>query len=492
MTETPPTKHANHVTVGNAGLPKEGLSLRVRRFAWLFVPDASIARQLSFQRFMASTFLSDGAREGVRYGALVSIVSSGGSPFRSALLGTIALIPPLVLGLIGGAIADALPRRVALLIIYCLQAAACFLIPVFLGTDFWDVALLIFTINVLGQVSGPTEQSLAPLVASEAQLASANSLLGLCSSAGALVGTALIAPVVVATVGVRPLFVMAAITLVIAANRVYASKPVVPPRKVKSAQVDRNNKSRLIDPLRWLAAEPAVATMVGLGVLAGVANIILQVLAPQYVVEVLGEDPARTVYVFAPSTIGVVLALVAAPFLMRLVGERRCAALALLLTSLSLVLLGSVGHGLNPVIDPVNPLRALDILGLSLSSSLRTAGFLAVPLGFGASLTTACVQTYINRRVPLRLQGRAFALQSSLKNGAAIIPLLTLGAIATVVGVSAVLAASPLVLVAVGFGLVRLSEHFGAHVPVSKLEVLESFWNDHEVPLTPPPVPATG
>ena len=39
---------------------------------------------------------------------------------------------------------------------------------------------------------------------------------------------------------------------------------------------------------------------------------------------------------------------------------------------------------------------------------------LAMPLGFGVSLTATAVQTYINRRVPLRLQGRAFALQSTL------------------------------------------------------------------------------
>ena len=81
------------------------------RLLWHFVPDASVARQFGFQQFMASTFLSDGAREAVRYGALISIAGAGGSPLRSALLGAIGLVPPTLLGILGGTIADALPRQ---------------------------------------------------------------------------------------------------------------------------------------------------------------------------------------------------------------------------------------------------------------------------------------------------------------------------------------------------------------------------------------------
>jgi hypothetical protein len=96
------------------------------------------------------------------------------------------------------------------------------------------------------------------------------------------------------------------------------------------------------------------------------------------------------------------------------------------------------------------------------------------------------VQTYINRRVPMTLQGRTFALQSMLKNGAAIAPLLILGFVASAVGVSAVLVVSPLILLAVLAGLVRLSEHFGADAPILSLGVLESFWQmDESTPLSP-------
>ena len=55
--------------------------------------------------------------------------------------------------------------------------------------------------------------------------------------------------------------------------------------------------------------------------LAGTANVVLQTLAPRYVQSVLGLDPADAVYVFAPSTIGLGLAIVVTPTLIRRLGE---------------------------------------------------------------------------------------------------------------------------------------------------------------------------
>ena len=100
------------------------------------------------------------------------------------------------------------------------------------------------------------------------------------------------------------------------------------------------------------------------------------------------------------------------------------------------------------------------------------------PLGFGIALTSTSVQTYINRRVPHGFQGRAFALQSSLKNGAAIVPLLTLGAAASAFGVESVLIAAPFVLLAVAYGLIQLSRYFGGQAPSFGIDVLASFWEE--------------
>lgn len=453
----------------------------VRRAFWRRIPRASLVRGKRFQHYFASTFLADGSREAVHYAALVATVSAGGSPFRSAILGAAALVPPTVLGFVGGMVADSFSRRIALSLVYFLQAVGCIAVPLFLGTGFVPVVMLIFTLNVLGQVSGPAEQALAPVVACGSQIPQANSLFGLSSNAGTLVGTAVLAPVLVITLGLEAVFIIAGLALLLAAQRAFtASGPARDSEPTKRQGLRCETEVR-----HWLSREPAVASMVGLVVIAGVANVILQVLAPQYVVDVIGVSAESAVYVFAPSTFGIVLALVAAPFLIRVLGERRCALAALLLTVSTLVALGFVRDSLAGYVDPVNPLRGLALVGIGLGAKLRTAGLLAFPLGFGVSLTTTAVQTYINRRVPEEIQGRVFAVQSTLKNGAAIIPLLMLGGMASMVGVAVVLVVSPFVLLAVAVVLLLLSRRVSTGLPETPREFVSSLLEQEPSELSP-------
>lgn len=456
---------------------------RVFRFLWLFLPETSIARRPRFQYLLASTFFADAGRDALRYGSLIAVVRASDSAFPAALIGVAALIPPALFGLYGGIVSDALPKRAALAVVYALQAALCFAVPVMFGTDLQSMLFLVFTVNLLGQVSGPTEQSIIPLVASEAELASANALQALSSNLGMVFGTAIFAPVLVRLFGVQAVLFVAGVFLLLATGR------IVHVRTVQEREGFRWKRPavRAGAMLRWLIDQPAVGTMILVGVLAGVSNVVLQTLAPQYVESVLGLDAANAVYVFAPSAVGLALSLVAAPPLIRWFGERSVALVGFLIAASVLVMLGLVQRDIAVFVDPVNPLRFFEVPGVRMGSELRTAMFLALPVGFAMSLTTTAVQTYINRRVPLAFQGRTFALQSTMKNASAIVPLLALGGAASVFGVDTILVASPIMLVALAFALVRLSVRFGGRAPTSKMDVLQTFWDEPEAPIPAPP-----
>jgi MFS family permease len=453
----------------------------VFRLFWFFLPETSIARRPGFQAIMASRFLSDAGQQSLAYGALIAVVRGGGSAFEAALVGVAALIPPALLGLYGGAVADALPKRVALAVIYNLQALLCFVLPVTIGTDLTAVLFLVFAVNVLGQVSGPTESSVIPLVASERELASAASLVSFSSNLGTAFGTALLAPVLVRVFDTSVVFYVAGVLLLLAATRVFDLSTADTRRTVSWWRPN----VRLRSAVQWLIHERAVATMMVVGVLAGTANIVLQVLAPRYVSAELGVDPADAVYVFAPSAVGLAIALVATPILIRERGERIVALGGFAIVAASLCTLGFIDSVAN-VIDTVNVVRILGYAGIDLGPKLRTAGFLALFIGFGLALTTTSVQTYINRRVPISYQGRAFALQSTLKNATTIAPLLTLGALASVVGVETVLIISPFALLLLAVALVSLSFVFGSRPPESRMEVLASFWQESDAPVSVP------
>ena len=445
----------------------------VFRFLWAFLPEPAIARDVRFQHLLFSRFLSTAAQESLAFGALVAVAREGGSALEVALIGVAALLPSALLGLYGGAVADELPKRVALAGAYTAQALLCFIVPPLFGTDLLVVVLLIFAVNSLGQVSSPTELSVLPLVASDRQLASAASMITLAASAGAGFGMALLAPIVVRSAGLEVVFYLIGVLLLLAASRVFdlpvgdrAWKPAFAPPQV-----------RVRPAITWLVRHPAVAMMVLVAVLAGTVNLVLATLAPRFVEVVLDADAADTAYVLAPSAAGIVLALVLAPSIMRIRGERMAALAGLAISATFLFSMGLVS-AIAGGVDPANPLRLLELIGLDLTEKLRTASILALPLAFGVALATTSVQTYVNRRVPLVYQGRTFALQSSLRSGVAIIALLTLGAAASGLGVEKVLLVSPFLVLSLGYVLVRLSFRFARRDPPSYLEVFQSFWED--------------
>lgn len=448
------------------------------RWLWFFLPETSVAKDLRFQQIVASRFFSDAGQQALAYGALISVARSGGSALDLALIGIAALLPPALLGLYGGAVADELPARVALAGIYNLQALCCFLVPFFAGTDLWSIFALILAVNTLGQVSGPTESAVLPLVANEQQLASATSLVHFASSAGTAFGAALLAPVLVRVYDERAVMYVAGGLLLVAATRVFDLPSGDRPTGAPLVRPSR----RLVPAISMLAQQPAVTTMILVAVLSGTANIVLQTLAPRYVVAALHVDAANAVYVFAPSAVGLLLAIAIGPTIMKRAGERLSALCGFLITTTTLLMLGLIDR-VAPAIDAFNPLRALSGVGIDMNEPLRTAALLAMPLGFSVALTTTSVQTYINRRVPLSLQGRTFALQSSLRNGIAIVPLLSLGAAASKFGVEPILIAAPIVLLVLAYALVQLSIGFAGLSPAANLEVFSTFW--HETPPRP-------
>jgi MFS family permease len=446
------------------------------RFLWLFLPETSIAREMRFQAVLASRFLSDAGQQALAYGAVISVVQGGGTAFDAALLGMAAIAPPALLGLYGGAVADAVPKRVGLAVIYNLQAILCFLAPWLFGTELAAMMFLVFAVNTLGQVSGPTESSVLPYVATTDQLAAASSLIGFASAIGTAFGAALLAPILVKLFDVETVLYVSGVLLIMAATRVF-DLSAGEKHDFEREDLSVVTKLRARETVRWLAGQPAVATMVFVAVLAGTAQIVLQTLAPRFVQVVLDADPVNAVYVFAPTAAGLAIALYLMPRMVKTWGERTTTLVGFLAITLSLFALGLIGT-IAPVVDPFNPVRLLSLAELDLSAKLRTASLLAIPMGFGVALANAAVQTYLNRRVPHAIQGRVFALKSMLKHGTAVIPLLTLGASAEAFGVETVLVAAPFVLLAAAYALIQLSRHFGGHAPRRGLDVLATYWEE--------------
>ena len=426
---------------------------RVFRVLWFWLPSGSVARNPQFQALLASRFLADMAQQALLFGALITTARAGGGALQAGVLGTAFLLPGALLGMYGGAVADAIPKRVALGGAYLGMGALTLAIPLALGTDFGSLLLVLFLVRVLFQVSQPSEASTVPLVATTEELAGATSMLGLVSSAGELIGKALMAPLIVRAFGVNPVTIIAGLLFLLSATRVFDLRPPRHPGPVHDAG-DGDGAPLATASTRsvvhWLLTERAVLWMLVLAALASTINVVLGILGPQYVSEVLDVDPANALYVFAPAPIGLIAALALTPLLIKLFGERLVAALGFMLVAVVMTMLGLI----SPLTEAFGWLLVLDIPGVG--QKVEAAGLLSVFLGFGVTLAAVATQTYISRTVPLRIQGRSFALLGVLKDGLAIFPLLVLGGLASAVGVATVITVAPVFLLALAIGLDRL------------------------------------
>ncbi|MPZ99408.1 MAG: MFS transporter [Dehalococcoidia bacterium] len=415
------------------------------RILWFRLPPGSVAWNVNFQALLASRFLSDIAIQLLLYGALIASARGGGSAFDAALIGTASLLPGVLLGLFGGSVADALPKRVALFGAYLAMGVLCFLIPGALGTDLRALLVILFLVRALHQVSQPSEASTVPLVASHAELASANSFLSLASSVGEVVGKALLAPFIVRAFGVNPVTILAGLLFLLSATRVLNLAGVDGPRRPRGAVRPRTSAREAFE---WLLDEPAAFWMLMLAAMAATVNVVLGMLAPQYVREVLGVDPANALYVFAPASVGLAVALALAPWGIAAFGERTVATVGFGLVAASMAMLGLV----DPITERFGWLLLVDIPGID--EHVEMAGLLSLPLGMGVTLASAATMTYIGRYVPNAIHGRVFALLGVMKDGMAIPPLLLLGSVADIVGVRAVVTLAPVVLLLLAYGIV--------------------------------------
>ena len=463
---------------GSVGHAEERTPLPAFRLFYVFLPETSLLKRIPFQLVIISRFFSEIGQEGVFYGTLVAVAVNG-SAFQASLIGAARVVPGAVLGLFGGAVADALPRRVALGLGYAGQASLCVIVPLAFGTDFLPLLLLVFAVSILDQLVGPSEKAVIPLVASRNQISTAAATMSLTDSIATGVGTAAVAPVIMKVFGLEPLLYVCAGFLAFAGIRIF-SLPIRQHISVRDA-LQRLDLSELDIGFRkavsWLAGWPAVTTMIMVGLVVTILDKISETLGPSYVGDVLESDPANTVYVFAPAGLGALVALLLAPRLVDRIGERAMAMIAMVVMAVALFSMAFI-DALAPVLAPISPMNAVRILGVELSDEILAAGFISLFTGFAISASSVAVQTYINRRVPMLQQGRVFGLQSVFANAAALVPLLLLGLIADLTSIEAILFVVPGVVLVLVYGLLRIVYRLSGRETPRGNEVIASFWEE--------------
>lgn len=392
------------------------------------------------------------------YGAMVYLATIGAPQVTISLMGATRYLAALLFGIGGGALADAMSKRTAMVTAYVLQAAACFVVPTVWGTSVSSLVFLIFLVAMLGQIVTPAVKAMTALVTTAAQVAAVAAVITVASGIGTAIGTAFLAPILINITSLRTLIYVAGIVLAFGAVRALKLPPeeasLSLPHAVRAVDW-RSSVPTLRRTAEWLNVNRKVGAMVLVGSMVFALFDGLNTLIPVYVRDVLRSDPTNSVYILAPGGIGFLAGSVLGPWLMDRRGERALAVIAMTILSLGFVLFGLIDL-VAPILAPFSPLRLLSLVGVELSPEIQAVGLISILTALGSTSAGAAVQTYINRYVILARQAPTFGMQEVLDSALTLFAVLALGMIATLVGSRLVFIVAPPLIVLVVVWLIRV------------------------------------
>lgn len=214
-----------------------------------------------FRWLLASSWVSN-LGDGIAIAAGPLLVASlTHDPFLVALAALLQWLPPLVLGLYAGALADRLDRRLIVVTVDLLRAAVLVLLTLAIATDLVSVALVLVTMFLLGTAevfADNTSSTLLPMLVHRDDLAVANARLTtgfitVNQLAGPPIGAALL------TAGHAVPF--AAQAVVVALGALLAARIVLPPHGRARAQ-RTHLRQDVGEAFRWVRHHAAVRTLV--------------------------------------------------------------------------------------------------------------------------------------------------------------------------------------------------------------------------------------
>lgn len=413
---------------------------------------SGVLRNRAFLYLWVAQALSQTALNATVYTLLVQVEENTGSSTALGLLILSFILPSVAIGIAAGVFVDRWEKKRVLIVTNLLRAGivACF-VP--LGLDLYLILGINLAYSVVSQFFAPAEVAAIPVLVPKDQLIVANGLFNITMSSAQLLGFVIIGPILIKSFGGPSVYLSLAAVYVVCAVLVWAIKLEEPALKAPRAP-HGGWLGSVLDELRegwWLLAQDNGVSLSVLHLtLMNSLILIVGMLAPGYVSRGLGIGADDSVFIMAPAGVGMLAGIVGLSRLALRWSKEVIANAGIFVTAAVLLALGIAGvvgrvddsgavvELIDGIVVPVEAGPVLVVMGLALA------------LGVGYSLTNVSAQTLIQERVPLEMRGRIFAAQFAFANTVAIAPLLFLGSLADLIGVSQVTVLGSVVLAIAG------------------------------------------
>jgi len=423
-------------------------------------------RALLADRRFAALWLNQGLGQTAQYALLFTlllvVLDLTGSSIHMTLLVLSFILPSVFLGMPVAVLLDRWRKESVLLVTNLVRAMTC-LFFLFFHSDVWIIygANLVFAAS--SQFFNPAVVALIPALVPKSRLISANTLYNFTLMSAQFAGIVFLTPMVLKSADEEGMFILGAAFFAVAAGLTFFLHPGDQARR----------ETRWEGPLfggipedfraSWRALRGDLASVMAMVqlTLSSALVLLFAILIPRFMKDTLAVPADNAAFVFAPTGVGAILGLRLLPWFAQGIGKER------------VVTTGLAGIGLCLLaLALVEPLAALleyagvDPEGVGGRGLLVTLTmFFAFPLGLSYALINAPAQTVLHERAPPEMRGRFFTTQVVSANFFSLLPLLLVGAIADLLGISLVLIFIALgVSVASGLNVVvaRRSERLAA------------------------------
>lgn len=420
------------------------------------LPPASIFHNRPFMLLWAAQFVSQTAQQAIWFGMIIVVeqISQSSVHLSAAILSTI--VPGVLLGLIAGVVVDRTNKKTVLVVTNLLRAVTVLGYLLYVRSLYFIYAVNFVFVGI-SQFFGPAEASTIPALVPKRHLVTANALFNLTFTASQLVGIVLLAPWVIKFFGASTLFTMTAVIYIVAGVLTSLLPPGVPPERplstLQRSTFARVTRTELSEAWQFITYDRRTWWAMVFVTLSSTLMLILAMLAPRYVVVVVGIQPEDAVFLFAPAGLGILVMTVMMNRLARHYGEMALSYVGGLLAGVALLLMAVLPSFAQFFRGIAVSLLGQSALGAGQSILIPPLMLVSAVIGVGFALATIPSQSVLMERAPVQSRGRIFAVLLMMGNTAAIAPLAFLGALADVIGLDAVIAfvsAATLIITALG------------------------------------------
>jgi MFS family permease len=236
----------------------------------------------------------------------VQVYAISRSSFWVGVLGLVGLVPLIVFGLWGGAVADAVDRRKLLLVSAAVTwvVTLALLVQALLGLDSLGLIMVLVAIQSAAfAVTSPTRNAILPRLIERSEVPAANTLNFTVTNVGTVAGPLLAGVIIAKWGGFAVAYATDAVLFTVA---LYAAVRLPPlPPLASAAHLPRPGLRSVVDGLRFIWSRPVLLMSFGVDIIAMVFAM-PRALFPEVADERFG-GPAAVGWLFAAISIGAVI-----------------------------------------------------------------------------------------------------------------------------------------------------------------------------------------